>query len=230
MKIIEDEGFCTCCGKYTEYSAGQENFSFIKKDLKNYKNYKDIYVHECINCGFVSTDITAEEGVLYGDIKNTYEFKQLRSYAYLNGLDEDLYENHSADIPANLYEAYSLVCLAGKDYEKFVRVLNKAIELKIIMARKYRRSQDELGGEEDNDEDYDELDRLIKQSIEANRKQIDYYYNMVENKNIFVKLIYVENLIGLGDMAKALYEFNAIDKKTKLDADLKDYFTKALKI
>lgn len=230
MKIIEDEGFCTCCGRHTEYRAGEENFSLIKKNLESYKNYKDIFVDECPSCGFISTDITNEEGVLYGGVKDTYEFKQLFSYAYLNGLDEDLYENHSADIPANYYEAYSLVCLAEKDYEKFIRVLNKAIELKIIMARKYRRSQHELGGEEDNDDDYDELDRLIKESIDSNRKQIDYYYSMIENKNVFVKLVYIENLIGLGDMAKAIYEYEMIDKKVKLNGDLKEYFTKALKI
>ena len=36
MKIIQDEGFCTCGVNYSEYNYGDENYSLVAKDLKNY--------------------------------------------------------------------------------------------------------------------------------------------------------------------------------------------------
>lgn len=229
MKILQDEGLCSCCGAYAEYMYGDEDYSLVNKDLTSYNNYKNIYVYQCPNCGFISTDITGVEGVMCGDVKGNLEFKEALNYSYLNGLDKELYDNHSASVPANLYEAYAYVCLKEKDYEKFVRSLNKAIELKLIMARKYRRSQDELGGEEDNDDLYDDLDKLINQSIEANRKQIDYYYTQIENKNLFVKLLYIENLIALNKKQDATNLYNILEKSYVIKNDLKSYFNNLLK-
>ena len=189
MKIKQDEGFCTCCGNFSEYNYGDEDHSFVTKDLNNYNKYKDLYVYECPNCGFVSTDITGVEGVMFGEVRHNLEFRNSLNYTYLNGLDKELDNHHSEEVPANLYEAYSYICLAAEDYEKYLRTVNKAVELKYIMAKKYRRSQDELGGEEDNDDLYDALDKLIKDSIDFNKKQIDYYFTQIENKNVFVKLL-----------------------------------------
>ena len=228
MKILEDQGFCTCCGNFANYSYGDENFSVVTKDLASYKKYKDIFVYKCPKCGFISTDITGVEGVMFGNIVNSLEYKNALNYAYLEGLDRELYECHSEAIPANLYEAYSFVCLAEKDYEKYIRTLNKAIELKEVMARKYRLSQDELGGEEDNDDLYDKLDGLIKKSIETNLQQIDFYYTQLDNKNIFVSLIYLENLVKLGKKDEAIKIFNQIIKKYSLKEDLKNYIEKSV--
>lgn len=229
MKILQDEGICTCCGAYSEYYYGDENYSFVNKDLENYKKYKDIYVYQCPACGFISTDITGVEGVMCGDIKNSLEYKEALNYTYLNGLDKELYDNHSSEIPANLYEAYAYVCLKENEYEKFIRALYKAIDLKLIMARRYRRSQDELGGEEDNDDLYDELDKLIKQSIEANRRQIDYYFTQLETKNVFINLIYIENLVAIGKKSEAKQFYNQINKNYMLKEDLKKYFNDLVK-
>ena len=225
MRIVEDQGFCTCCGRFADFKYGEENYSLIKKNLDNYKKYKDIFVFQCRTCGFVSTNLTAEEGVLYGDVKDSYEFKQLINYSYLNELDKELYDNHSQDVPANLYEAYSLVAM-----QTFIRSLNKSIELKLIMARKYKISKDELGGEEENDDEYEELDSLIKQSVLSNRKQIEHYFDYVENKNVFLKLIKIENLIGLNENATALKLYTDILRCNKLEPDLKKYFEQLLKI
>ena len=161
MKIVEDEGFCTSCAIFGEYRRGEEDYSLIKKDLNNYKKYKEIYVYKCPNCGFISTDISGEEGILCSDIVNSYEYKQFLDYSYLNGLDKELYEYHSKDIMANYLEAYSLALLKTKNYEKYVRAINRCIELKEIMIRKYKKSQDELGGEEENDDKYEKLYELI---------------------------------------------------------------------
>ncbi len=229
MKILEDEGFCTCCGNYATYSFGDENFSLITKDLANYNKYKDIYVYKCPNCGFISTDITGIEGVLYSDVKKSLEYKNVLNYAYLDGLDKELYNNHSSEVPANLYEAYSFVCLEAKDLEKYIRTVNKAIELKIVMAQKYRRSQDELGGEEDNDDLYDKLDTLIKDSILINRKQIDFYFTQFNTSNVFLKILYIENLANLGNKDEALTLFEKLSKKVILKEDLKTYILKVIK-
>lgn len=229
MKILEDEGFCTCCGNYATYSYGDENFSLITKDLANYNKYKDIYVYKCANCGFISTDITGIEGVLYSDVINSLEYKNVLNYAYLDGLDKELYNNHSSEVPANLYEAYSFICLESKEFEKYIRTVNKAIELKILMAQKYRRSQDELGGEEDNDDLYDKLDGLIKDSILTNRKQIDFYFNQFNTSNVFLKILYIENLASLGNKNEALTLFEKLSKKVILKEDLKTYILKIIK-
>lgn len=229
MKIKLDEGICTSCGAYAEYMYGDDDYSFVNKDLTNYKKYKDIYVYQCPNCGFISTDITGVEGVMCGDIKNSLEYKEALNYTYLNGLDKELYDNHSSAVPANLYEAYAYVCLKEKEYEKFIRALSKSIELKLIMARQYRRSQDELGGEEDNDDLYDDLDNLIKQSIDANRRQIDYYFTQLETKNVFINLIYIENLVAIGKKLEAKQYYNQINKIYMLKEDLKKYFNDLVK-
>ena len=230
MKILEDEGFCTSCGAYGEYKYGDDDYSLLVKNLVNYNKYKDIFIYECPNCGFISTDITNEEGVLYGGEKNTYEYKQLYNYAYLKGLDKELYERHSDNVPANMYEAYAQVLIKSGDYEKLIRVLFRCIDLKLMMAKMYRHSQDELGGEEENDDEYDELDLLIKESIEINRKQIDYYYGFVTSKNIYLKLIYIENLVALGKRAEASMLFDQICRKIMISKDLKDYMFSVIEI
>lgn len=225
MKIIEETGICTCCGSFVEYRYGDENFSLINKDLENYKKYKDFYVFRCPKCGFISNDISGVEGVLFGDIINrSLEFKNALSYKYLKGLDTELYDCHSQEIPANLYEAYSFVCLVSKDYEKYIRSLNKSIELKEIMLNRYKDSQFELGGEEDNDDEYEELYNLIKNSIYENRQQIIFYYTQLERSNVFLDLIYVENLAKVNEKEQAKKVFNELDKKYIFDKDLMIYF------
>ncbi len=229
MRIIEDEVFCSACGEMVEARLGEENFSLIKKDLANYKKYKDIYVYSCPNCDFVSCDISSEEGVLYSGFKDkNAEYKNLYNYSYLNGLDKELYDFHSQEVPANLYEAYSLIAKEQKDYEKCARLIFKSIELKNIMARKYKVSKAELGGEEDNDEEYAKLDKLIKSSIDKNRKQVNEYYDMAKEKSVFFKLLYIENLANTCHLAEAKKEYLQVLKKNKLDNDLKEYFENAI--
>ena len=85
MRVLEDEGFCTCCGNYAEYSYGDEDFSLVTKDLKNYNNYKNLYVYKCPKCGFISTDITSIDGVISGEVRNSLEYKNALNYSYLQG-------------------------------------------------------------------------------------------------------------------------------------------------
>ncbi len=224
MKVIEDEGFCTACGNYLEYKYGEDNFSYIKKDLSSYQKYKDIFLFECPVCSFISDNISSEEGILHANVAKTYEFKKLYSYAHLNGLDKELYNNFSSKIPANLYEAYALICLESKNFEKYVRVVNKCIELKELMAFKYSRAKDEVAHEEGNAEQYAELNELINEGIKTNREQINFYFQYVENKNVFVSLIYIENLIKMNLLEDAQKEFSTITKKHFIDDDLKNYF------
>ncbi len=230
MNILQDEGYCNACKEYCTFVMGEDNFNLLKKDLENYKRYKDIFVYSCPNCGFPSSDITSEEGDIYNKIKTLQAYKDIIDYADLKGLDKELYEHHSADIPANLYEAYVLIALAQKDYEKAIRLTYKAISLKQIMARKYRISKAELGGEEDNDDEYDKLDLLIQQSIDGNRQQIEKYYNQVENKSIFLKLLYIENLANMCKLSDAKKEFLLLIKKISISKDLKDYFNNLIKL
>lgn len=224
MKILQDEGFCTCCGNYSEYNYGDENYSMVTKDLNNYNKYKDVYVYKCPNCNFISTDITGVEGVIFGQVRNSLEYRNALSYADYHGLDQLLYNKHSSEVPANLYEAYAFICLASKDYEKYIRIVNKAIELNQLMLRKYTRSQDELGGEEENDDQYDKLYGLIKANIKTHCEQIGFYFTQIERPSFFAKMLYIENLCKLDKKEEAQALFNKISKKTLMQADLKNYF------
>lgn len=224
MKILQDEGFCTCCGFYGEYNYGDENFSTVTKDLTSYKNYKDVYVYKCPNCNFISTDVTGVEGVMFGEVRNSLEYRNALSYADLNGLDKQLYNNHSSAVPANLFDTYAFVCLKSKDYEKYIRVVNKAIEQYELMQRQYQRSQDELGGEEQNDDQYEQLYKLINSTINTHRNQIDFYFTQIEHPSFFAKLLYLENLCNLNKKQDAQVLFNKLSKKVLMHADLKQYF------
>lgn len=231
MKILKDVGFCTCCGNYSEYTYGDENYSLVEKDLKNYKNYKDVYVYKCPNCGFISTDIGGVEGVMFGEIRNSLEYKNAIFCEYLQGLqNEHICEDFSKEVPANIYEAYSFICLAEKDYEKYVRTLAKTIELKQVLIRKYQASQDEDSFEDDEVKNYyDEVIDLINKSIQINREQIDFYFTQTELKNVFLKLLYIENLINLNKKDEAQNLFNKLTKSIILKEDLKQYFLDLLK-
>lgn len=221
MKVIEDQGFCTCCGYYGSYKFGQENFSFIVKNLNNYEKYKNIFVYACKNCGFISTDIAGTEGVLYGEIKDSYEFKELLNFTYLNELHNEFDEDYATSVPFGMYEAYSLVLLEAKDYQKYVRQISMVIDLKEAQKIRYTKYAIEVGA---NEERLSQLQELMDKSIQTNREQIDHYYSYIENKNIFDDLIYIENMIEMGKLAEAKVLLKSAKDKKHLEEDLLEYF------
>ena len=226
MVIKEKNGVCVGCGHELALKFGQEDFDSNVINLENYKKYKDIYVCECPFCGLASTDLSKNLGVL--STKGTLKYQSAYSYAYLKGLNETLYENHSEGVPANLYECFAIYC-EQTDPEMCVRALNKTVELKLIMARKYRRSQDELGGEEENDAEYDELDALIKSSIKQNVKELLSVFTQIANPSIFLQLIVVENLARSKKFDQANILLTRAQSKHELDADLAEYFNQMLR-
>lgn len=221
MKVLEDQGFCTCCGNLTNYKFGQENFSIILKNLDNYKKYKNIFAYKCRSCGFVSTDITGTEGVLYGEIKDSYEFKQLDNSTYLDDIKACYEEDYTQVLPVGMYEAYSLVLIEAKDYEKLIRLLATVIDYKLSMKKKYRDYAFEVEGDKNV---LNEIISRIDASIETNRQQIDYYFPFLENKNTYATLIYIENMIEMGKVAEALVLLKQLAEKKRLEEDLIDYF------
>lgn len=224
MKIIENSGICAYCKSKVEYRYGEENYLLKKKDLDNYRQYKDVYVHSCPMCNFVATNLTSKkEKEVFENIKQTAEFKDIYNYLYLKGLDKELYDNHSQEVPANYYESVMLSKLVSKDYEMAIRLLYKTAELKMIMARKYRVSKAELGGEEGNDSEYIKLDKLINKSIKQNQRQINIMYSLVKNPNIFLNLLYIENLTNMCNMAEAKREYAKLHEKTSISEDLDSY-------
>lgn len=229
MKIKEDTGFCTCCGTYQDLEYGEENFSLLKKDLANYNNYKNIFIYRCPNCNFINVNITDELGILYHDIVNDKKYIDILNYSCLEGLDKQLWEMHSDDINANEYEAYAMLCEKDSNTQNAIRALFEANSLYDMMAKKYRYSQDELGGEEDNDAEYERLDDLIQYRIDRNNDKIFELLKNKHKKNIFEELIRIELLINLGAKNEARIQFEEIDKKHKLAQDLKEYFTDLIK-
>jgi len=224
MDIIKDIGTCTCCNNYCEYIYGKENFNNIEKTLDNYNNYKDIYVYKCPKCGFVSTDITGKEGVLASSLISTKQYNDYLNNSYLNGFDEEsLDEQHSKAVPAYLYEAYSLICLEMKDYEKYIRVMNKCIELKEMTIRKYRFSQAECAEEDENDEEYEAIISLIKKSIQKNSMELNNNFSNLKIGNFFTIVIFAENLIRLNQLDKAKKIIDSLRNDINVNKDLVDY-------
>lgn len=226
MVIKEKNGVCTGCGQKLAFKFGQEDFDLNVLDLENYKKYKDIYVCECPFCGLISTDLSKNLGFLVAI--NSPEYQAAYTYAYLKGLNETLYENHSEGVPANLYECFAIYCKQTNP-EMYVRALNKTIELKLIMARKYRRSQDELGGEEENDAEYDELDTLIKESVKQNVKELLSAFTQIADANVFLKLIAIENLARGKKVEQASTFFKRVQTEHELNADLVEFFNHMLR-
>lgn len=229
MKIKEDTGFCTCCGTYQDLEYGEENHSFLKKDLTNFNNYKKIFVFRCPNCNFVNVNITDELGILYHDIVKDKDYIDDLNYSCLEGLDKQLWEMHSENINANEYEAYALMCIKDENIQNAIRALYESNRLYEMMARKYRYSQDELGGEEDNDAEYERLDDLINYRIDKNYDKILELLKSKHKKNIFEELIRIELLNKLGAKNEAKSQFEDICKKHSLAQDLREYFANLLK-
>jgi len=224
MNILNDIGFCSCCNNYCEYRFGEENFKDNETSLENYLNFKDVYVYRCPKCNFVSTNITEKENVSIKDIVESEEYNNLLNNEYLKGMADDVYENHSRAVPAYLYEAYAFTCLKANNFEKYIRVMNKCIELKEMTVRKYLFSQAECAEEDENDEEYETIINLIKKSIYENSLTLNKYFLKLDNKTLFFRLIFLENLIRINKFK----EVEELIEKMELDDEMVKYLTEKL--
>ena len=95
MLINKKTDYCSYCGTYCEHNYGEENYNAKQLDLDNYFKYKDIYVYKCPKCEMVSTDLATEDKKLFDAIINTDRYSNVVTYEYLEGLDLELFENHT---------------------------------------------------------------------------------------------------------------------------------------
>jgi len=137
---------------------------------------------------------------------------------------DDVYENHSRAVPAYLYEAYAFTCLKANNFEKYIRVMNKCIELKEMTVRKYLFSQAECAEEDENDEEYETIINLIKKSIYENSLTLNKYFLKLDNKTLFFRLIFLENLIRINKFK----EVEELIEKMELDDEMVKYLTEKL--
>lgn len=227
MEVKKKIAPCSCCGRNCELNYGVENFEINELNLKNYLAYKDIYAFKCSKCGLISTDISAAgEHNLFESVKNTDEFNDAMNYTYLEGLNNELYENHSEGVPVNIYDAYSVMLQNSNDREKYLRVLNHTIELKTMMIDKYRYDLEEDYDEQDA-EIFEELEELVYDNIEDSRNLFIDEVARLEDCNIFLLLMAIENFAGLDKYKEAKKQFLILKeelKNIKLSKDLTDYF------
>jgi len=215
--------YCSCCGNYTEILFGIENYDLSQLDLKNYIKYKDIYVYTCRKCGMISTNLTTQDKSLYESVRHTDRFKDIMSYEYLEGYDLELYENHTRSVPANLYDAYAMMYEKSSDKETYLRSLYRSIQLKEVAIEKYQIEFEEDEGDEEEEEILSNLEDLMYENIEEARKSFNDVFLQFEDKNEFLFLMYVENLVGLEDYKNAKDNLNWIIKNYKLSDDLIEY-------
>lgn len=228
MIVKNKIGTCSCCGTYSELNFGEENFDKTKLDLANYLAYKDIYVYRCPKCGFISTDITGKDNLLFNRVKNLQEFSDILNYAYLEGYNEAFYENHSKTLPANLYDAYAFMYKSSLDSEMYLRALNKAIEQKIALIKRYEYEVKEEGDKEDR-ENLKELEELMLENITEQSNQFASTYIGLKNKNVFLEIMFIENLVYLDELDEAKKQFKRLEGEYKLGQDLLDYIKKILR-
>lgn len=219
MIINKKTDTCSCCGNYCEENFGIDNYDLKQLDLDNYFKYKDIYVYKCPKCGMISTDISKEDKTLYENVKNTDKFKSIMDYEYLEGLDLEIFENESRSVPANLYDAYALMYENSSDKETYLRSLHKSIELKEIILEKY---EDDLEDEED-EETFDALESLMLKNIENARKTFINEFLKFDNKNEFLFIMFIENLVGLQEYEAAEENIDWLVENSKLSPKLANY-------
>ena len=133
-------------------------------------------------------------------------------------------ENHARSVPANIYELYSIECEEVSDYEMSLRALNSSIEQKLMMLEKYRADTD--FDDEEEKSAFNNLEMRLLSNIKANETHLLKVYKKIKPKNLFEKLIYIENLIRLSQNQEARKLFEALTQKNLLSDDLKEYFEK----
>lgn len=222
MLINKKTDTCACCGTYCEHNFGEENYKEKELDLDNYFKYKDIYVYKCPTCEMVSTNLSAEDKNLFEAIKNTDRYRSVVTYDYLEGVDLELYENMSRAVPANLYEVYAMMYENSNNKETYLRALHKSIELKELMMEKYRDEVEE--DEDENDEELlERLEELMDANLEMSRKKFINEFLQYEDKNEFLFLMFIENLIGLGELELADKNLDFLIDNSNISEDIVDY-------
>ena len=227
MEIKSKIEHCSCCGRNCEFHYGVENYNPSKLNLESYTNYKDVYVYTCSNCGLISTDLSGSDNVFYAKVKDSEEFNDALSYAYLNGLNRELYENHSEGVPANKYDAFTVMMKASDNKEMYLRALNKTIELKELMLQKY-----EIDSEYDYDDEeldiLEELEDLAYENIDEARELFIDEVSNDKNSNVFLHLMVVENLCAFEEYKDAKRRFSIIKEQVTIEEDLLEYFNSLL--
>lgn len=227
MIVKHKIGTCSNCGTNSELNFGMEEFDQTKHDLKNYLAYKDIYVYKCPKCGFISSDITGGDYRLFQKAKELQDFYDILSYDYLEGLNEEFLENHSETLPANLYDAYSFMQGFGDNTELFLRATNKAIEDKIEVVRRYETEVFEDGedlADEEDVENLKNLEELMLENVMAQASGFIKTYKNFTHKNLFLDLMYVQNLIYLDELDEAKKQFRRLQSDYRIDDSLLEYF------
>ena len=224
MKVSKKTDYCSSCGTYSEQNVGIETFSPSIFDLDNYFEYKDFYVYKCSKCGHISYNLSNKEDALLYEKFNDEEFQNIMHYEYLEGVDLEIFECHTRSVPANLYDAYAYMKEDEKVDENYFRALNKSFELKEMILEKYKLSVEEDGDEEDQ-EILNELNELMLENINENRRIFVDKFLDYENKNEFLFLMFIENLVKLGKKEQASENLDWLKKNSNLSSNLIDYIT-----
>ena len=192
--------------------------------LESYLNYKDIFVYTCPKCGMISSDLAANnDHLLYNKVKDSEEFRDVLDYSYLEDTHLLFCETHYKTVPSNIFDAYTFMYKNSLQKEKYLRLLNKSVEQKLLMLERYVMTVEEDQDEEDF-ENFKELKYFIQTNIEEYRKEFINEYLNFEDKNIFLHLIFIENLMYLNEVEEAKKQFNWLNTKIKLNSDLYKYF------
>jgi hypothetical protein len=226
MEIKNKIGHCSYCGHNCEFNYGVESYNQAILNLESYTNYKDVYVYRCRKCGLISTNLSGLDNIWYEKVKDSHEFNDALEYAYLNGLNNELYENHSEGVPANIYDAYTVMMKESDNKELYLRALNRTIELKELMLQKYQLDA-ENEYEEDELEIFEELEERLYENIDESRDEFIDEVTRDVDSNIYLYLMAIENLCAFEDYdchKDAKKRFALVKKQINLSEDLLEYF------
>ena len=225
MKVSKKTDYCSSCGTYSEQNMGLETFNPSIFDLENYLEYKDFYVYKCPKCGHISYDLSKrEDSLLFEKYKEDEDYKNIFNYEYLNGVDLEIFECHTRSVPANLYDAYAYIKEEEKVDENYFRSMHKSFELKEMILEKYSFTVEEDGDEEDR-ETLEELIALMQENLIENRRIFVDKFLDYKDKNEFLFLMFIENLVKLGEKEQANKNLDWLKKNSNLDKSLIAYIT-----
>lgn len=221
MSYINKDLVCSNCGKnftYQIYKDESQMFSY-----ESYDNYKRLKLTKCINCGFISDDISSPISLKVKSFINSDDYGNLLSNVEINNILNKLDESNYCF--SNDYLVFSKCCELNKDYEKalnavFYSVWQKETLKRALNKTKMEDFEDLTTGDKDL---FDKIDNLLSSRITNELKLLSGIYENIQQPSLYSKLIYIEALIKLNDLRYMdLYK----NLEPNLDDSLKIYFNK----
>lgn len=229
MEIKTKIAVCQCCKTKSEIQYGVDNYRKTMPLSTDYAFYCDFFVYSCPVCGNISFDLSREQDAeRYIEKRDTQEFRDIIENAAYDGYETDIVADYLNIIPINDYLAYCYMLEGTEDKELYFRALNRVVDLLDYAIENYRKAIEIEGGEDDK-HDFRRLVRVIRKNITTLAEKFVTEFRDYDTDNIFLKLIYAEQLARLKRTEDAFAVVDSIDPDS-VSVGLIEYIKSIIKI